>query len=252
MKVSIITVSFNAKKTIGNTIASVLSQRDADIEYIVVDGGSTDGTRELIEERLRNPGGISCRWISEKDQGMYDALNKGIAMATGDIVGILNADDVFEDPYTVAGIAAAFEDGIDATYADILFARGGRTVRYYSARRWKRWMHHIGYMPPHPSVYIRRELFAKLGGYKLGYKISADFELMVRYFCKSRIRTKYLPRCVVRMSLGGMSTAGWKANILLNRENVRANRENGYFSCFAMMLPKYAYKALGYVFKKGR
>ena len=252
MKVSIITVSYNAKNTIGATIASVLSQRDAEIEYIVVDGGSTDGTHELIAEQLSKPNTIASRWISEKDQGMYDALNKGIAMATGDIVGILNADDVFEAPYTVAGIAAAFDEKTDATYADILFARGDKTCRYYSARRWKPWMHHIGYMPPHPSVYIRREIFARLGGYKLGYKISADFELMVRYFCKARIRTKYLPRCVVRMRLGGMSTAGWKANILLNRENVRANRENGYFSCFAMMLPKYAYKILGYIFKKKR
>ncbi len=261
MKVSVITVCYNAKDTIGDTIASVLSQKDVDLEYIIVDGGSTDGTVDLSRDAearvLRAARGAArpsatLRWMAGKDQGMYDALNKGIARATGDIVGILNSDDVFEDAYTLASIVAAFADGIDATYADILFERNGKVVRYYSARLWKRWMHHIGYMPPHPSVYIRRGLFDRLGLYKLGYRISADFELMVRYFCKNRIRTKYLPRCVVRMRLGGMSTAGWRANILLNRENVRANRENGYFSCFLMMLPKYAYKILGYIFKKKR
>ena len=245
MKISVITVCYNAKSTIGDTIASVLAQKGVEVEYIVVDGGSTDGTREIVAAS-------GVRYVSERDRGMYDALNKGIAMATGDVVGILNSDDVFEDAQTLARIADAFSDEVDAVYADILFERAGKVVRYYSARHWKPWMHNYGYMPPHPSVYIRRELFQKFGPYKLGYRISADFELMVRYFCRNRIRTRYLPQCVVRMRLGGMSTAGWRANVLLNRENVRANRENGYFCCFPMMLPKYAYKILGYMFKKKR
>ena len=245
MKVSVITVCYNAKDTIGDTIASVLAQQGVDCEYIVVDGGSTDGTVEILKAR-------GVRYVSERDEGMYDALNKGIALATGDVVGILNSDDAFEDETTLAQIAAGFADDVDAVYADIRFERNGKTARYYSAQHWKLWMHNYGYMPPHPSVYIRRALFDKLGPYKLGYRISADFELMVRYFCRNRIRTRYLPRCVVRMRLGGMSTAGWRANVLLNRENVRANRENGYFCCFPMMLPKYAYKILGYVFKRKR
>lgn len=257
MKVTVITVCYRAKDTIATAIGSVLSQKGVPIEYIVVDGGSTDGTVDVIREAAERhaaagPSDISFQWVSESDRGMYDALNKGIARATGDIIGILNADDAFEGEDAVAAIAAAFPDEAEALYADIRFARDGRTVRYYSAAHWKPWMHNYGYMPPHPSVYIRRETFARLGGYRLGYRISADFELMVRYFCRNRIRTHYLPRCVVRMLPGGMSTAGLGAMVRLNRENVRANRENGYFCCFPMMLPKYFYKILGVVFRRGR
>lgn len=242
MKVSVITVCFNAEKTIARTVESVLAQKGVDIEYIVVDGASRDGT---VAEATRAGGG-RLRLVSEPDRGMYDALNKGIAMATGDVVGILNADDAFEDETAVRDIAAAFEPGVEAVYADIRFVNGaGRTVRYYSAKHWRPWMHNWGYMPPHPSVYIRRETFARLGGYRLGYRISADFELMVRYFCRARIATRYLPRCVVKMLPGGLSTCGLKSKIRLNRENVRANRENGYICFFPMMLPKYAYKVLG-------
>ena len=113
-------------------------------------------------------------------------------------------------------------------------------------------MHAFGHMPPHPSVYIRRELFDRLGPYRTDYRISADFELMVRYFCRARIRTKYLPRCVVRMAPGGISTAGLGATLRLNRENVRANRANGYRSCLAMMMPKYLFKITGVIWPKGR
>lgn len=249
MKVSLITVSFNSAKTIAATIDSVLAQRGVDLEYIVIDGASTDGTWGIVVERLSKvpADGLVCHYRSESDDGMYDALNKGLAMATGDIVGILNADDVFEDEYTLASIVSAFDVCTDAVYADIRFVRGGRTVRYYSARHWKPWMHHWGYMPPHPSVYIRREQFRRLGGYRTDYRISADFELMVRYFCKAAINLKYLPRTVVRMTPGGISTSGWRALVTLNRENVRANRENGYRSCFVMMLPKYFYKVLGMI-----
>ena len=273
-----------------------------EIEYIVVDGGSTDGTVELIRafaermsaiEQSDNPNNrtIDFKWISEKDRGMYDALNKGIAMATGDVVGILNADDRLEDERVLADVAGAFRNGprssfsrsgedtaspldaassldtaspldiaspqdadspLDAVYGDVRFVRGEsrETVRYYSSKPWKPWMHYWGYMPAHPTMYVRREVFEKYGGYKLGYDISADFEWMVRILCKAKIRAKYLPRCMVTMRLGGKSTAGLKAMLKLNRENVRANRENGYFCCLPMMLPKYAYKILGYLFRK--
>ncbi len=255
MRVSVITVSYNARATIVSAMTSVLAQKGVKVDYIVVDGGSTDGTADVIRamaERHAASGSsdISFTWISEPDEGMYDALNKGIARAKGDIVGILNADDIFEDDNTLSAIAAAFPADAEALYADVRFARDGETTRYYSAKRWRPWMHTYGFMPPHPSVYIRRDTFARLGPYRLGYHISADFELMVRYFCRARIKTVYLPRCVVRMLPGGRSTAGLKAMLILNRENVRANRENGYFSCLALMLPKYFYKILGCVFKK--
>ncbi|MBQ6137897.1 MAG: glycosyltransferase [Kiritimatiellae bacterium] len=266
MKISIITACYNGAATIGTAIESVFAQRGVDVEYIVVDGGSTDGTAEMVKEyadKTRNSqlAARNCtfRWLSESDRGMYDAINKGIGMATGDVVGILNADDVLEGPDTLAHIAAAFGQGsdgrpepVDCVYADIRFVREDleTTVRYYGAGGWRPWMHNWGYMPPHPSVYIRRELFKRLGGYRLGYSISADFELMVRYLCRNRVRAVYLPECVVKMRMGGKSTKNWRANVLLNMENVRANRENGYFSCFAMMLPKYLFKVWGFIFKK--
>ncbi len=256
MKITLITACYNSAATIRTCIDSVLAQRGVDMEYIVVDGGSTDGTVDLIKEYADKTFNsqlstlnFTFRWLSEEDSGMYDAINKGIAMATGDVVGILNADDLLEAPDTLAHIAAAFASGVECVYADIRFVKDDlrTTVRYYGARHWRPWMHNWGYMPPHPSVYIRRELFAKFGGYRLGYQISADFELMVRYLCRNRIRAVYLPECVVKMRMGGKSTRNWRANVLLNVENVRANRANGYCSCFAMMLPKYLFKIWGFI-----
>lgn len=251
MKISLITAVWNAEATISDTVASVLAQKGVDLEYIVIDGASTDGTADIVRRARESAPGVNFRFVSEPDRGLYDAINKGIRMATGDIVGILNADDVFEDDTTLADIAAAFDASAEAVYADIRFVRGGRTVRYYSARRWRPWMHRFGFMPPHPGVYVRRAVFERLGLYRTDYRISADFELMVRYFCRAGVRTRYLPRCAVRMSPGGLSTSGLKSKILLNRENVKAERENGYRSCFAMMLPKYLFKASGVLFPRG-
>lgn len=257
MKVSLITVCRNCAVTLRTALESVERQRGADIEYIVVDGGSTDGTGKLLrsfESRFRDAG-IAFRWMSESDRGMYDAINKGVTMASGDIVGILNADDVLASDDVLADVAGAFGDTVDALYADIRFVRDERpgetsldemrslpTARYYSARRWRPWMLQWGFMPPHPSFYARRSLFDTLGGYKLGYLIAADYELLIRFLRKAGLRTRYLPECLVTMRLGGRSTRGWRSTLTLNCENVRANRENGYFCCLAMMLPKYLFK----------
>lgn len=251
MKVSLITVCFRSAGVIRSAIESVLSQKGVDVDYIVVDGGSNDGTVEILKEYESKFAG-RMRWISERDEGMYDALNKGIKMAEGDVVGILNADDVLEDENTLAFIASSFEPKVDCVYGDIRFVRGEskKTTRYYSSKRWRPWMHNWGFMPAHPSVYVRREVFDRVGGYKLGYDISADFEWMVRLLCKARVKVRYLPRSIVTMRLGGKSTAGLKAMLKLNRENVRANRENGYFCCLPMMLPKYFFKIWGYIFRR--
>jgi glycosyltransferase involved in cell wall biosynthesis len=179
---------------------------------------------------------------------MYDAVNKGIGMATGDVIGILNADDAFQDCEVLQRIACAFTDEVDAVYSDVRFAdHAGKTVRHYWARHWQPWMLQWGFMPPHPGVYIRREWFERLGCYKLGYHIAADYELLIRFLRKNRLRTRYLAICAVEMRMGGRSTQGWRSNWLLNKEIVRANRETGYFCCLPMLVPKYLFKIFEFI-----
>ena len=250
MKISLITVCFKSAGTLRTAMESVLEQKDVELDYIVVDGGSDDGTVELLKEyEVKFDGRM--RWISEKDRGMYDAINKGIKMATGDVVGILNADDMFESDETLAHVVDSFNrvERVDAVYADIRFVKDDlqTTSRYYSAKRWKPWMLQWGKMPPHPSVYIRRDLFEKYGFYKLGYDIAADYELLIRYLRMAKLNTRYLNECVVRMRMGGKSTRGWKSFKTLNKEIVRGNLENGYFCCFPMLLPKYLFKIFEFI-----
>ena len=262
MKISLITACYNSAGTIGTAIESVLSQKGVDVEYIVVDGGSKDGTVDIIKEystRSTCSTWLTFKWLSEHDQGMYDAINKGIKMATGDVVGILNADDVLESPDTLAHVVEAFRSGgvesggvgerVDCVYADIRFVKDDlqTTSRYYSAKHWKPWMLQWGKMPPHPSVYIRRELFDQYGLYKLGYDIAADYELLIRYLRMAKLNTRYLNECLVRMRMGGKSTRGWKSFRTLNKEIVRGNLENGYFCCFPMLLPKYLFKIFEFI-----
>ena len=275
MKVTLITVCFNSAATLSTAIDSVLSQKGVDIEYIVVDGGSTDGTVDIIKEystRSTCSTRFSFKWISERDRGMYDAINKGIKMATGDIVGILNADDVLATDDTLAHIASAFEQKeppvprspfpvpqrIDALYADIRFVKEGETVealreaptvRYCSAARWRPWMFRFAAMVPHPSFYVRRECFERLGGYSLDYRICADFELELRYLLLAKLRAAYLPECVVIMRMGGMSTSGWRSNLVINREDLRALRAHGIWSCMPLIYLKYLFKVWGFVFR---
>ena len=275
MKISLITACFNSEATIRTAIDSVLSQKGVDIEYIVVDGGSKDGTVEIIKEyaektlnsQLLTPN-FTFRWLSESDRGMYDAINKGIKMATGDVVGILNADDVLASDDTLAHIVSAFNTDsyplapdssrIDAVYADIRFVMEGETVeavrkaetvRYCSAKRWRPWMFRFAAMVPHPSFYVRRECFARLGGYSLDYRICADFELELRYLLLAKLRAAYLPECVVIMRMGGMSTSGWRSNLVINREDLRALRANGVWSCLPLIYLKYLFKIWGFVFR---
>ena len=275
MKISLITACYNSAKTIKTAMESVLAQKGVDIEHVVVDGGSKDGTVDIIKEcstRSACSTRFSFKWISERDKGMYDAINKGIKMATGDVVGILNADDVLATDDTLAHIASAFEQKeppvprspfpvpqrIDALYADIRFVRegetvealrGARTVRYCSAAKWRPWMFRFAAMVPHPSFYVRRECFERLGGYSLDYRICADFELELRYLYLAKLRAAYLPECVVVMRMGGMSTAGWRSNIVINREDLRALRSHGIWSCLPLIYLKYLFKIWGFVFR---
>ena len=268
MKITLITACYNSAGTIRTAIESVLSQKSVDVEYIVVDGASTDGTVDMLKEYEPRFAG-RMRYISEPDKGMYDAINKGIAMAIGDVVGILNADDVLADDETLAHVAEAFESGgvrsggvgerVNCVYADIRFVREGEsvealrtanTVRYCSAAKWKPWMFRFGAMVPHPSFYVRRECFARLGGYSLDYRICADFELELRYLYLAKLKSVYLPECVVVMRMGGASTAGWRSNVEINLEDLRALRANGVWSCLPLIYLKYIFKIWGFVFKR--
>ena len=276
MKISLITACYNSAGTIRTAIESVLSQKGVEVEYIVVDGGSKDGTVDIIKEyadktlnsQLLTPN-FTFRWLSESDQGMYDAINKGIKMATGDVVGILNADDVLASDDTLAHIVSAFNTDsyplapdssrIDAVYADIRFVMEGetvaalreaKTVRYCSAKRWRPWMFRFAAMAPHPSFYVRRECFERLGGYSLDYRICADFELELRYLYLAKLKAAYLPECVVVMRMGGASTAGWRSNVEINREDLRALRSHGIWSCLPLIYFKYLFKIWGFVFKR--
>ena len=281
VKISIITVCYNAEKTIADAMESVMRQnplqnvrmfecsdvRGADrleIEYVVVDGGSTDGTVALVRdfaERVRafehsniqNIRTFSFQWVSEKDRGMYDALNKGMRMATGDVIGILNADDVLAEDDTLAKIAAAFADPtIDGTYGDIRFVKelGGKTIRYCSGKLFRPWMFRFGTQTAHPSTFFRKECFTKWGGYSLDYGMYGDFELLCRFIWKNKARMKYLPICTTVMRMGGASTNGWRTTLKINRSDLRALRANGCWSCLPFLYLRYLVKIWGFVFRR--
>ncbi len=245
MKISIVTATYNSAKTLCDTIKSVLGQTYSNIEYIVVDGASTDDTLSIIKryEPLFNG---RMKWISEKDNGIYDAMNKGIKMATGDVVGTLNSDDFFTSDHVIESIAGAFCDSsIDAVYGDIHFIRDGapaKCVRYYSSKPFHpRWLR-FGFMPAHPSFYCRKSIYQKAGFYKVDYKIGSDYEMMVRLFLVHHIKASYLPIDFVTMRTGGASTQGVKSRLQLIKDDVRSCRENGIYTNPIMISLKFLYK----------
>lgn len=245
MKVSIITVSYNSAQTLGDTMKSVLEQTYHDIEYIVVDGGSTDNTIGIIQQ-YESQFGDRMKWVSEKDNGIYDAMNKGIQMATGDVVGILNSDDFFTASDVIERMVAGFDsDNIDAVYGDIHFIHDGnpeKCVRYYSSKPFRPLFLRFGFMPAHPSFYCRRALFDKAGLYKTDYKIGSDYEMMVRLFLVHKIRAKYLPIDFVTMRTGGASTRNVRSRLQLIQDDVRGCRENGIYTNPLMISMKFLYK----------
>ena len=252
MKVSIITATFNSEKTLQDTLDSVLRQDYRDIEHIIVDGESTDSTVDMIRAYASKTTSYSVKWVSEKDRGIYDAMNKGIAMATGDIVGILNSDDYFTSNDIVSKLAKPFgDDTLEAVYGDIHFIHDGepdKITRYYSSKIFSPFWVRFGFMPAHPSLYVRREVYQKIGSYKLDYKIGADFEMIVRMFCVHKIKSKYLNLDFVTMRNGGASTNGIRSHRLLLQEDTRACRENGIYSNQFLISLKYLYKLFEFRF----
>lgn len=228
---------------------SVLHQTYADIEYVVVDGGSTDGTIDIIKSYEPKFKG-RLHWISEKDEGIYDAMNKGIRMATGDVVGILNSADFFTTYYVMERMVAEFTDVVDAVYGDIYFVKESnptKSVRYYSGRPFHPWMVRYGYIPPHPSFYVRRTIYEKYGLYDNSFRISADVELIARLTFIHKIRTKYIPMVFVTMLVGGESTKSLKNRWLGTKEDLIACRKLGIKSNIVFVHFKYIIKSLGYL-----
>lgn len=245
MKISLITVSYNSAKTIQDTFKSVLSQTYENIEYIVVDGGSTDGTLEAIKAVEQNFQG-RMRWVSEPDKGLYDAMNKGVRMATGDVVGIINSDDFFTAPNVLEQVATVFERyDIEAVYGDVHFVNPddlNKCVRYYSSKIFRPVLFRFGFMPAHPSFYVKKECYDEFGLYSLDYEIAADYDLLIRLLYRERIKVKYLPLDFVTMRMGGASTQNVHSRIVLNREIVKACRKYGIYTNMLLLMFKYAYK----------
>lgn len=247
MKVSIITVVYNRVGSIERAVHSVQSQDYPDIEHIVVDGGSTDGTLQKLKTCL----GRDAVLVSEPDRGMYDAINKGLRLATGDVIGLLHSDDYFESNRILSDVVAKFLDSsIDAVYGDAAFFSSeapDRIVRRYSSAKFKPSRLGWGWMPAHTTLFIRRENYLRIGEYKLDYTIAADFDFVCRAFVLNQIRYSYIPKVLVKMQTGGLSSAGFRNTLNLNKEVMRACRENGIHTNWLKLLSKYPLKALEYM-----
>jgi glycosyltransferase involved in cell wall biosynthesis len=244
--ISIITPAYNAAATIADCIRSVASQTQS-TEHIVVDGLSTDDTVAIVR---RFP--HVARLVSERDGGIYDAMNKGIALATGEIVGILNADDFYVDDHVLTDVADAFASRrVDAVFADMVYVRPSnldRIVRYYSGANFTLRKFSYGWMPPHPTCFIRRACYTRFGMFKTDYRIAADFELLARFMVKHSISFHYLPRVIIKMRTGGVSTR-FGSTFILNREILRACEENGISTNSLKIYSKYLRKCLQLVWR---
>ncbi len=248
MKISIITVSYNSEATLSRTFESILAQSHQDIDYVVIDGASTDHTIDIIRQYEPRFEG-RMRWVSEPDKGLYDAMNKGVAMAIGDVIGILNSDDFFTTNDVLARMAAAFDDTCDAVYGDVHFVKEtdlSRKVRYYSGKLFRPWMVRFGYIPPHPSLYVRRSIYQKYGPYDSSFRISADVEFIARISYVNNIAMKYIPMDFVTMLVGGESTKSLRNRWIGTKEDLVACRKLGIHSNLIFVHFKYFLKLLDY------
>ncbi len=246
MKVSIITVSYNSKNTIERTILSVLNQTYNNIEYIVIDGNSIDGSIDIINRYKTN---IS-KFISEQDNGIYDAMNKGIKLATGEIICFLNSDDIYMNHNTISEVVSEFMiNNYDIIYGDVIFFKDNinKIVRHYSSKNFNFKMLKFGLMPAHQSIFIKNKIFLKFGNFTIKYKIAGDFDWVVRVFKDNKINYKYIPKVFVKMQLGGISTNGLKSKFLINYEILQSLKYHKIYSNYFMISLKYFYKIKGYL-----
>lgn len=256
MKISIVTATYNSSATVRDTIESVLKQSYQDFEYIIVDGNSKDNTIDIVKEYESKFNG-RLKWISERDKGIYDAMNNGIQMATGDVVGILNSDDFFTSDNILERVAKEFDmnSALDAIYGDIHFVKDEdltKCTRYYSSSYFRPWLLRFGFMPAHPSFYVRKEIYEKYGLYDLQFRTSSDFEMMVRLFGKHKINAQYIPMDFVTMRTGGESTAGVEAKKKVNRDISASLKKHGIYSNQAFQCVRYLWKVMELVYSKVR
>lgn len=245
MKISIITATYNSAETLPQTLESILSQTYDDYEVIVVDGLSTDDTMKIVRHYAGRFSG-KLRFVSEKDRGLYDAMNKGLQMAEGDVVGILNSDDFYTSDTILRQVADAMQTtDVDAVYGDVHYVSQNNTqkiLRHYSSRFFRPWMMRLGFMPAHPSFYCKRRLYLRHGLFDLSYKVAADFEQLLRLIFIHRISTRYLPLDFVTMRVGGASSSGWHSHKRIMADHLRALRENKVYSNIGLLAIRYLYK----------
>lgn len=242
MKLSVVTVCLNSVHTIADTLESVRTQRHPDVEHIIVDGASTDGTLDVI----RNARPPVARVISEPDRGLYDAMNKGIRLATGDYLGFLNSDDMYADSSVLSRIAAALGEGApDAVHGDLLYVSANdpaRVIRYWKSKPYRRGLFEAGWHPAHPTLFVRTNLLRELGGFDTQFRYHADFDLMVRLFVERGISSVYIPEVLVRMRVGGQSNRSVGNIVRGNRESYRIARRAGVAASPIWLLRKLAYR----------
>lgn len=243
MKISIITVVYNRAATIERAIRSVLGQSYNNIEYIIVDGASKDGTTEIIQQYKERIHTI----VSEKDNGMYDALNKGIRLATGDVVGILHADDEFANDQVIATIANRFSANVEveAVYGDVGFVRkdqDDKIVRYYSSAIFRTKLFTWGFMPAHPTFFCYRRFFEEFGYYRTDLQIAADFDLLLRFLRKHQLYAVYIPEMLVKMNMGGKSTNGLSSTLRINKEIKQILKDHQLPSSYVRLYARYFVK----------
>ncbi len=247
MKISIITAVYNRVETICRSLESVKAQDYSDIQHIVIDGLSNDGTIDQVKKCM--PEGTV--FVSEADRGVYDALNKGLNLADGEIVGFLHSDDVFAGSDVLTKVARQFEDSsVEAVYGDAVFFNSKvpeKIIRRYSSARFRASLLGWGWMPAHTTLFLRRGVYQKFGNFDISYRIAADYEFICRIFGSGELNSRYIPEVMVKMQIGGLSTGGFRSSMILNREVMRACRNNNIATNWPMILSKYPLKLLEFI-----
>jgi len=241
VKVSIITATYNCEQTVRDTLHCIQQQSFSDIEHIIIDGGSSDDTLKIVREFEH-----VSKLISERDEGIYDAMNKGIANASGEVIGILNSDDVYIGHDVIATIAQTFlNPDVQTSYADLQYVQTNnlnKIVRTWKAGQFNKRNFYFGWMPPHPTFFVRKAVYEKVGLFNLSLKSAADYEMMLRILVKYEIPTSYIPKTIVKMRTGGMSNASFRNRIKANREDRLAWKLNGlephFFTLYAKPIRK--------------